>query len=85
VLDNLIHFRRPAECVLCGAVGTVMAETTVHGDSVFVAWCCEKCQGEWPITPDELEAIERRRGLEDRRRTTRAERRGGKSAIRNWS
>ena len=82
MLPNRIRFRRPAECVLCGAVGTVMPETTIHGDSVFLAWCCGKCQGEWPITPDELEAIERRRGLEDRRRTTRMERRGQKRPIR---
>jgi hypothetical protein len=82
VLPNRLRFHRPAECVLCGAVGTVMPDTTIHGDSVFLAWCCGKCHGEWPITPDELEAIERRSGLEDSR-TTRLERRGRTRPNRN--
>ena len=82
MLPNRLRFLRPTECALCGAVETVMPETTIHGHSVFLAWCCGKCQGEWPITADELEVIERRHGLEDGRRTARMERRGGKRPVR---
>ena len=42
---------------------------------VRLMWCCRACSGEWPITKREEHLVERRRGLADRRRKTRNDRR----------
>ena len=70
-----VRFRVPVRCKLCGALGSVTAETTITSGIVKLAWCCRVCNGEWPITRGEQELIERREGKPDRRRITRRDRR----------
>jgi hypothetical protein len=70
-----VRFRVPARCKLCGAAGTVVAETTIARGSVRLTWCCRACENEWPITRGEQELVERRDGKSDRRRVTRNDRR----------
>jgi hypothetical protein len=50
-------------------------QPTITGSSVLLKWCCQACSAEWPIVKDdELLEPERRTG-QDRRHTTRTERR----------
>jgi hypothetical protein len=70
-----LRFRIPAQCKLCGALGTVVPETTITGSVVRMTWCCRACQGEWPITRGEQQLIERRSNISDRRRIPRKDRR----------
>jgi len=38
-----MRFAVPPQCAFCGAVGSIGLETTVHGVSVLLKWCCRKC------------------------------------------
>lgn len=71
------RFRVPTHCVFCGAVGVVHPETTIAGKFVELNWCCRFCERSWPITAAEQQ-MEERRSDRDRRRSTRADRRGRK-------
>jgi hypothetical protein len=56
----------PARCKFCNALGTVTSEMTiVHGVTVRT-WCCRACRAEWPLTPTEVRAVERRQALSSR-------------------
>jgi hypothetical protein len=55
-----VRFRVPTRCRVCGALGTVNAETTITAGSVRLTWCCRACGHEWPITRGEQESTERR-------------------------
>jgi len=67
--------RTPAQCKLCGAVGTVVPETTIIARAVRMTWCCRACRGEWPVAPSEEQLFERRSDRPDRRRVARGDRR----------
>jgi len=51
-----------------------MLETTVKGKVVVLKWCCESCDAEWPVTPEE-EQLDRRLGPDERRAKRRNDRR----------
>ena len=70
-----LWFRLPTKCIFCGAVGTVVPETTIRGDAVLMAWCCRSCNNDWPITDEQTMEDRRRIGLPDTRDTLRTERR----------
>jgi hypothetical protein len=52
-------------------------EATVVADMAALHWHCRHCQGEWPVKT--ADSIERRRGLPDRRKKSRSERRSKRS------
>ena len=56
------------------AAGKVVLETAVKGKMAVLQWCCESCDKEWPVSPDE-EQIDRRNGPGDRRARRRNDRR----------
>lgn len=69
-----VSFRLPPACGFCGAEGTIVPGTTVHGTAVMMTWVCRACGQDRPITRGE-QLVERRSGQPDRRRKTRTERR----------
>jgi hypothetical protein len=76
---NRIGFRIPAECPVCAAIGSVVPEVTIHGESfVVLTWWCQTCSHEWLVSPEEQQTVERRKGFPDSRAGPRIERRGGK-------
>ena len=64
----------PSHCLFCVTAGRVALAACVRGGAVVVCWRCDECEHEWPVHPHE-QLDERRHGLKDRRRTTRADRR----------
>jgi hypothetical protein len=69
-----LALRLPERCRFCNAVGSVSLEQTIKGKSVVLTWCCQRCDQEWPVTPEE-EEHDRRLGTDERRRTSRKDRR----------
>jgi hypothetical protein len=67
----------PRQCPKCQHVGSVGLEATVVADMAALHWRCRHCQGEWPVKP--ADSTERRRGLPDRRKKSRSERRSKRS------
>src|SRR5436190_23449101 len=39
----------PDKCPFCGA-GRITLETTIRGSTAWIAWCCTKCDRDWPVT-----------------------------------
>jgi hypothetical protein len=70
----------PVGCPHCGAEGTNVLETHIVRGAVALVWCCKACGQEWPSTRGQQQTIERREGKPDRRKATRADRRGRESA-----
>ena len=68
----------PAQCVFCHAPGTVEVGMSIWKGAVARCWHCRTCERDWPLSPDEQEALNRRSGGADRRRMTRADRRARK-------
>jgi hypothetical protein len=56
--------RLPERCPRCDARNTVRVETTIKGQAVYLAWCCNTCSYLWRISDTERE---RRVGVADRR------------------
>ena len=69
--------RLPEECPYCHQSGGIQPQHTITGVLVILSWRCGRCEGEWPVTPDEQTLIERRSGLPDLRPEPRVERRKG--------
>jgi hypothetical protein len=70
-----LQLRVPEACVECGVKGVVRFESTIHGESVILTWCCAACSHQWPATHDDHQQSERRVGLKERRHLTRTDRR----------
>ena len=70
----MLRLRLPNRCRFCDAAGTVRPEHTIKAKSVTIAWCCNECDREWPITEDDYEP-EQRSSTSDRRKQTRSDRR----------
>ena len=68
----------PAQCVFCHSAGTVLVAMSIWKGAPARCWHCRICERDWPLSPDEQEAFNRRSGLADRRRKTRADRRAKK-------
>jgi hypothetical protein len=47
--DTEIGLHVPAECIRCGAHGTIKLQTSLYGDVVTLEWCCTVCNAEWPV------------------------------------
>jgi hypothetical protein len=47
----------------------------MRGDTAALQWCCTRCDAEWPAGDDDPQFTERRRGLSDRRKLPREDRR----------
>jgi hypothetical protein len=71
-----LRLRLPDKCHACGMNVSVRLSSTVHGSSVDLAWWCGACGYEWPVRSADCELTERRHGKADRRKSTRADRRG---------
>jgi hypothetical protein len=74
VPHTALRLRLIDRCPFCGAVRTVVPETTIKGESVLLTWCCRTCSREWPVTRAEYEASERRVTVPDRRQISRSDR-----------
>jgi len=61
----------PESCRLCGARGRVTLEQTIQQTRIVLRWSCQACHRTWPVTLAH-DRTERRRGVADRRRSTRA-------------
>jgi len=70
-----LRLRLPERCRRCGALGAVRLESTITGNSVYLAWCCNACGFDWPISEQEQELVERRLAGIDRRQSARGDRR----------
>jgi hypothetical protein len=75
VADNHLSLQLPERCAQCDAVGTVALQQIIKGTSVYLSWCCGRCNAEWAIREGEPQFVERRLGATDRRRVTRGDRR----------
>ena len=64
----------PDECTRCRTAAAVELTVRTPRGAVALFWWCRRCRDVWPITPGPNTA-ERRGGLTDRRRWTRADRR----------
>jgi sRNA-binding protein len=64
----------PSHCLFRTTAGRVALAGSVRGGAGAVCWRCDECEQEWPVHAYE-QLDERRRGLNDRRRQTRADRR----------
>jgi hypothetical protein len=69
-----LALRLPENCPFCGTSGGIRLEQTIKGKAVVLKWCCQRCESDWPVTPDE-EQIDRRLGPDDRRAVPRKDRR----------
>jgi hypothetical protein len=72
---NRLTLRLPERCKFCASSGSVKPEQTIKGTSVLLKWACDGCGRDWPIALDEESVGERRRGLPERRRVSRNDRR----------
>lgn len=70
-----LRLRLPERCLRCGVPGMVRLESTITGTSVYLAWCCNACGFDWPISEREQELVDRRLSGIDRRRSARGDRR----------
>jgi hypothetical protein len=66
----------PARCVFCHSPRTVVVAMSIWKGALARCWHCRTCERDWPLSPDEQKAFNRRSGPADRRRATRADRRG---------
>src|SRR4029453_15353299 len=53
VTDTRLRFSVAAQCRFCATIGSVGLETTVHGRSVLLTWCCRKWGRDWAVHPPE--------------------------------
>jgi hypothetical protein len=53
-----LRLRLPDTCPECRVTGLVRPETTIHGQTVTLTWCCTNCGYEWPIAPEDEERAE---------------------------
>ena len=81
----------PSQCIFCQSPGTVVPATRIWRGAVVRSWRCETCERVWDLLPDEQRPLDRRTGAIDRRRATRADRRGrnseqqlGDARVRQW-
>jgi hypothetical protein len=70
-----LRLRLPERCLRCGAIGVVRLESTITGRSVCLAWCCNACSFDWPISEKEQEFVDRRLAGAERRQSARGDRR----------
>jgi hypothetical protein len=66
----------PHRCLFCRSAGTVVVALRIWGGVVARCWHCRACERHWPLSPEDHQAFDRRAGPADRRRATRADRRG---------
>ena len=66
----------PHRCVFCHSAGSVVVAMSIWHGALARCWHCRTCERDWPLSPGEQQAFNRRAGPGDRRRATRADRRG---------
>ena len=71
---RMSRYRVPTHCAFCETAGTVSLTARTPGGAVAIRLNCRRCKREWPVRPEE-QIPERRSGLTDRRRASRADRR----------
>jgi hypothetical protein len=77
-VQRMIRYLVPEQCIYCGTAGQVTLTARTPRGAVAICWHCEECHGMWPIKQSE-QLDERRSAPGDRRRLTRADRRGRKT------
>src|SRR3954453_8158678 len=60
-----VRLTLPERCKLCGAIGSVVPETTITGGVVLLKWFCRTCAAEWPMTKAEQQMVEGREAQPD--------------------